>query len=160
EVKAFLADKDPNKRSKKIDELLAHPLHAALWATRFCDITGNNTQALENPAPFKPKRSQMWHDWFRKRIHENMPYDQIIEGVLCATSREGQAPEAWLEKLKVIDEQMTKGFATDYAEQKHLDLFWRRQQQVTSDVWGEKTAAAFMGIRLECAQCHKHPFDR
>jgi hypothetical protein len=26
--------------------------------------------------------------------------------------------------------------------------------------WGEKTAAAFMGIRLECAQCHKHPFDR
>ena len=26
--------------------------------------------------------------------------------------------------------------------------------------WGERTAAAFMGIRLECAQCHKHPFDR
>src|SRR5262249_20820602 len=43
EVRAFLADKDPNKREKKIDELLAHPLHAALWATKFCDITGNNT---------------------------------------------------------------------------------------------------------------------
>src|SRR5262249_21886682 len=26
--------------------------------------------------------------------------------------------------------------------------------------WGEKTAAAFMGVRLECVQCHKHPFDR
>ena len=26
---------DPNKREKKIDELLAHPLHAALWATKF-----------------------------------------------------------------------------------------------------------------------------
>ena len=25
---------------------------------------------------------------------------------------------------------------------------------------GEQTAAAFLGIRLECAQCHKHPFDR
>ena len=160
EVKAFLADQDPNKRAKKIDELLAHPLHAALWATRFCDITGNNTQALEAPAPLRPRRSQMWHDWFRKRLQENMPYDQIVEGVLCATSRDGQDPEAWLEKLKVIDEQMTKGFVTDYPEHKSLDLFWRRQQQVTIDVWGEKTAAAFMGIRLECAQCHKHPFDR
>ena len=28
------------------------------------------------------------------------------------------------------------------------------------DQWGEKTAAAFLGVRLECAQCHKHPFDR
>jgi hypothetical protein len=41
-----------------------------------------------------------------------------------------------------------------------LDLFWRRQQAVTVDQWGEKTAAAFLGVRLECAQCHKHPFDR
>ena len=28
------------------------------------------------------------------------------------------------------------------------------------DQWGEKTAAAFLGVRVECAQCHKHPFDR
>ena len=31
---------------------------------------------------------------------------------------------------------------------------------MTIDQWGEKTAAAFLGVRLECAQCHKHPFDR
>ena len=24
----------------------------------------------------------------------------------------------------------------------------------------ERTAAAFLGVRVECAQCHKHPFDR
>lgn len=41
-----------------------------------------------------------------------------------------------------------------------MDLFWRKQAAVTLDQWGEKTAAAFMGVRLECAQCHKHPFDR
>src|SRR5262249_2282544 len=68
EVRAFLANKDPDKRAKKIDELLEHPLHAALWATKFCDITGNDTLALEQPQQLKPKRSQMWHDWFRKRV--------------------------------------------------------------------------------------------
>ena len=49
---------------------------------------------------------------------------------------------------------------TDYPEKKTLDLFWRRQQQVPIEQWGEKVAAAFLGVRLECAQCHKHPTDR
>src|SRR5262249_24512973 len=96
EVRAFLADTSPDKRAKKIDELLSHPLHAALWATKLCDITGNNTQALENPQPLRPKLSQMWHDWFRKRVAENMPYDEIVRGVLCATSRDGLSPDEWV----------------------------------------------------------------
>lgn len=160
EVRTFLNDKSPDKRTKKIDELLAHPMHAALWATKFSDITGNNTAALENPQQTRTKRSQMWHDWFRKRVAENMPYDEIIQGVLTATSRDGKDPEAWVKQAVELEDSLAKGFATAYADKPSLDLFWRRQQQVTIDQWGEKTAAAFMGIRLECAQCHKHPFDR
>lgn len=160
DYRAFLADTRPDKRARKIDELLAHPLHAALWATKFSDITGNNTDALENPQQQRARRSQMWHDWFRKRMTENMPYDEIVRGVLCATSREGMTPEAWLEQTKQIDESLTKGFQTDYAKRATLDLFWRRQQPLPSDQWAQKTAAAFLGVRLECAECHKHPFDR
>jgi hypothetical protein len=160
EVREFLADKRPDKRERKIDELLAHPMHAALWATRFCDITGNNTDALEQPQQLKPRLSQMWHDWFRKRVEKKEPYDQIVKNVLCATSREGDTPEEFVKKYRGILEAAQKGFETPYAERKTLDLFWRRQQRVTPDAWGEKTAVAFMGVRLECAQCHKHPFDR
>lgn len=161
EVRAFLASKDPAKRAKKIDELLAHPLHAALWATKLCDITGNDTLALEQPVPLKAKRSQLWHDWFRKRLAANVPYDEIVRNVLTATSREGQTPEAWLTQVKDIDEALTKTYdTTKYADRQMLDLFWRRQQNVPVEQWGEKTAAAFLGVRLECAQCHKHPFDR
>lgn len=160
EVRAFLADKTPDKRAKKIDELLNHPLHAAMWATKFSDITGNDTLALENPVNLKAKRSQQWHDWFRKRVADNMPYDEIVRGVLVATSRDDMEPAVWIEQTKKLDEALLKSFETDYATRKSLDLYWRRQQNQTIEQWGERTAAAFMGIRLECAQCHKHPFDR
>ncbi len=160
EVRKFLEDKSPDKRAKKIDELLAHPMHAALWATKFSDITGNDTDSLEQPVQFRAKRSQMWHDWFRKRIAENMPYDEIVRGVLCATSRDGKSIEDWLKEDKEITEAAQKGFQTPYADRKSLDLFWRKQQAVPIEQWGEKTAVAFLGVRLECAQCHKHPFDR
>jgi hypothetical protein len=159
QTRAFLASKDPEKRAKQIDELLAHPLHAALWATKFSDITGNNVDTMEQPVNVRPKRSKMWHDWFRKRVAENMPYDQIVKGVLCATSRDGADVDDWVKDAVALDEAAAKGFDSQYAERKSLDLFWRRNQ-FTLEQMGEHTAAAFMGIRLECAQCHKHPFDR
>src|SRR5262249_12170683 len=110
EIRAFLADRDSKKREKKVDELLVHPRHAALWATKFCDITGNNTLRLENPQQFRPKLSQMWHDWFRKRVAENVPYDEIVKGVLTATSRDGKKPEDWVKRDARIREEASKGF--------------------------------------------------
>lgn len=161
EIRAFLADTSANKREKKIDELLAHPLHAALWATKLSDITGNNTDALEtNQQPLKVKKSQMWHDWLRKRMADNVPYDKLVRDILTATTADGLTPAEWVAFTKKIDEQLTKGNKSDYPEKKTLDLFWRRQAQVPVEVWGEKVAAAFLGVRLECAQCHKHPTDR
>jgi hypothetical protein len=163
EVRSFLADKSPDKRARKIDELLAHPLHAALWATKFCDITGNDTQALEgNQVQYRIRLSQMWHDWFRKRLAENVPYEEIVRGVLCATSREGHSPEEWIAQSRAFEESaFTDGNTAKYAERDTLDLFWRRRNaNVPIEQWGEKTAAAFLGVRVECAQCHKHPFDR
>jgi Protein of unknown function (DUF1549)/Protein of unknown function (DUF1553) len=161
EVREFLADKDPKKREKLVDKLLAHPLHAAVWATKLSDVTGNNTLALEQPAGApQNRRSQMWHDWLRKRVADNVPYDQIVRDILTATSLDGQKAEEWIAFQKKIDEQAEKGLRTDYPEKKTLDLFWRRQQQVPVEQWGEKVAAAFLGVRLECAQCHKHPTDR
>ena len=161
EVRAFLADKTPDKRAKKIDELLSHPLHAALWATRYSDITGNNTAALVALAPITQARySQMWHDWLRKRFADNTPYDEIVRGILCATTRDGHSPEEWMKELRALDQASQKGFVTPYPERPSLDLYWRVSNAATLEEMGERTAAAFLGVRLECAQCHKHPFDR
>ena len=161
DIRKFSADTSADKRAKKIEELLKHPLHAALWATKLSDVTGNNTVALEQPnGAMQNRRSQMWHDWLRKRIADNVPYDQIVRDILTATSADGAKPDEWFESAIKFDAQMEKGFESDYAAKKTLDLFWRRQAAVPIEQWGEKVAAAFLGVRLECAQCHKHPTDR
>src|SRR5262249_18544881 len=62
-----------------------------------------------------------------------------------------------------LDGAARKGFDSDYAKRPSLDLFWRRMDQndfFPLEKMAELTATAFMGIRIECAQCHKHPFDR
>lgn len=171
EVRAFLKDTAKDKRAKKIDELLKHPLHSAVWATKLSDITGNNTVALEQPnGAAQNKRSQMWHDWLRKRVADNVRYDQIVRDIVTATSADGKTPDEWFEFTKKMDALLTAadgktlspeaGFDSEYKDKKTLDLFWRRAQQVPIEQWGEKVAAAFLGVRLECCQCHKHPTDR
>jgi hypothetical protein len=134
-----------------------------VWATKFSDITGNDTDNMEvvqGQGLARPKLSQMWHDWLRKRFAANMPYDQIVHGVLCATTREGKSPAEYLEWFKGLEAAAGKSFETPYADRETLDLFWRRRDNPPPEKYGERVAAAFLGVRLECAQCHKHPFDR
>jgi Protein of unknown function (DUF1549)/Protein of unknown function (DUF1553) len=163
EVRAFLDDQSPAKRSRKIDALLAHPMHAALWATRYLDITGCDVDSMEKPDQLRPRRASMWHDWFRKRFAENQPYDEIARGILCATSRDGKDVETWIREEATRMLAARAGSETDYASKPGLDLFWRRyvnDEYFPIEQMAERTAVALMGVRLECAQCHKHPFDR
>src|SRR5262249_31556675 len=137
--------------------------HAALWAMRLCDVTGNNLDVMEDPAELRPKRAKMWHDWLRRRIADNVPYDRIVHGILCATSREGEEGDPWVKRGLAILNAASKGFQTDYADRPSLDLFWRRmggEDFFPLEQMAELTAAAFLGVRIECAQCHKHPYDR
>ena len=163
EVRAFLNDCTLDKRSRKIDELLAHPMHAALWATRYLDITGCDVEAMEGPEPLRARRAQMWHDWFRKRFADNTPYSEIARGVITATSRDGSSAEVWADREAARMIALKNGSECDYASKPGLDLYWRRFVRgayVSVEPLAERTAAAFLGMRVECAQCHKHPFDR
>jgi hypothetical protein len=163
DIRRFLNDTHPDKRRRKIEELLAHPLHAALWATKLCDITACNMDVMDGPAELHPKQAKMWHDWFRRRIAANVPYSDIVHGVLCADSREGKTIERWIGEEVALDQAARHGFASPYADRPTLDLFWRRTSGddfFPLEQMAELTATAFLGVRLECAQCHKHPFDR
>ncbi|HVL14285.1 MAG TPA: DUF1553 domain-containing protein, partial [Gemmata sp.] len=125
------------------------------------DVTACDVNAMDGSPDERRNRARMWHDWFRARFAANVPYDRIARGVVTATSREGLALKAW------IDAEVGRsraGGATDYAKRDTLDLYWRRfennEEYFPLEKMAELAATAFLGVRLECAQCHRHPFDR
>lgn len=163
EVLAFSESQDPNKREKIIDTLLIHPMHAALWATRMGDITKCDVGSMGDAEPLGQRRAQMWHDWFRKRFAANASYADIARGVITATSREGKEAGLWVTAEAAAIRRSRESFDSRYAERDTLDLYWRRVSEdgrFPIKEMAELTTVAFTGVRIGCAQCHKHPFDR
>lgn len=159
EVEAFLADGSPSKRQAKIDELLERPAYAAWWATRFSDWTGNNTGKMnyQTSGVDAATRSTEWYEWLRRRIASNMPYDQICEGMILAVSRqEGEDYAEYSERMSGYYRKEPQGDPADLPTMPH---FWARKNFNQPDDRALGFAYSFLGLRIQCAQCHKHPFD-
>lgn len=161
EIVDFLSDRDSNKRAKKIDELLERPGYAAWWTTKLCDFTGNNASNLQNVGGNlggRDSATQQWYDWIYKRVSENESYDKLVEGIVVATSR--KADEDYTDYCKRMCEIYGPEKKGSYADAGGLTYYWGRQnfRQPEERVIG--FAYTFLGLRIQCAQCHKHPFDQ
>ena len=161
EVEAFLADNSSDKRAKKIDELLERPAYAAWWATRFSDWTGNNAAKLQNveKAQIAPaKLSADWYEWLRVRIEKNMPYDDMMEGIVLAVSR--QQDESYTQYSERMSGYYQKDAKESFADQPSMTHYWVRREFLKPEERALGFAYTFLGLRIQCAQCHKHPFDQ
>jgi hypothetical protein len=158
EVESFLADDTPDKRAHKIDQLLESPAYAAWWATKLCDFTGNNDANLVNVTPARNQASRDWYEWIHKRVTENVPYDDIVEGIVLAVSREEDEDFAtYSQNMSALYKKKSEG---SFADREHLPHYWARRDFREPDARAISFAYAFLGIRIQCAQCHKHPFDQ
>ena len=72
-----------------------------------------------------------FHAWVRDSLLANKPYDQFVRELLAATGTViTNPPVAWYKRVKEPKEQL------------------------------EDVAQLFLGVRMQCAQCHHHPFER
>ncbi len=77
-VDAFLADRDPQKRTKLIDRLLASPEYVDYWSYKWSDLFLISTKRLPAPA--------MWafYGAVRRSVAENIPWDQFARSIVTA----------------------------------------------------------------------------
>lgn len=155
EVREFLNDSSPDKRSKKIDALMQTPAYAAWWTTRLCDWTGNSARQLNNTGIGRDNSDREWYDWIYKRVADNTPYDKLCEGIVLATSR--KSGESYEQLCQRMSESYQNG--KSYADEEGLVYFWARQNFTKAEDRAIGFAYTFLGSRIQCAQCHKHPFD-
>jgi len=74
-----------------------------------------------------------FHNWLKDLFARNRPYDELVRGVVAAAGEWQDAPAInWYWQMR--DDQL---------------------HQVTAD-----TAQVFLGVRLACARCHHHPYER
>ena len=129
EVRAFLEDKSADKRTKKIEELLQRPGHAALWTLKFCDLLKAADYGVYADALSLEADAPRFQAWVRARMDENTPYDQFVERILLATSKEGRTAEEYANEVAA----MMEGYGPEqkdlaiYRKRKTLDLYWQRR---------------------------------
>jgi len=105
-----------------------------LDSTDYADYFANKWNAiLRNKRRTDNEKSftYSFHEWIRDSLNNNKPYDQFVREILTATGEAGKnAPVAWYREVKDASAQV------------------------------EDTAQLFLGLRIQCARCHHHPFER
>jgi hypothetical protein len=125
-TREFLESKDPAKRSKLIDTLMASPEFVDYWTYRFDDLF----RVGVFPNGINAKWSQMYANWVRESIAANKPYDQMARERIAAQGYDGP----------------TRHYLP-------YDVIGPAGETMAEEV------RVFFGRRLDCAQCHNHPYE-
>ncbi len=133
-VKTFLASTDPKKREALVDELLG------LTGDPRRDLYTNEWSAywaLKWADLIRNNRNTlgdggMWalHNWIRASLREHKPIDQFVRELITAQGSVFESGPANYYKIARQPEDLA-----------------------------EATAQNFLGVRLQCAKCHHHPFE-
>lgn len=139
EVREFLADTDPEKRGKLVDRLLAGPAFTEYFTEILSAAMLPDGDAGFNNDYTRP----VFAAWLRKKIAEKAGYDAIVREILTLDPTSGRGG--------VINPYDAGAPATP--------VQWYLARESKPENLAAATTRTFLGIRLECAQCHDHPFE-
>jgi hypothetical protein len=136
EVRKFLDDNSPNKRRVLVEELLRGPHYVNHFTNvwRALLLPQNNNEQVQFLA------GQI-EGWLRPRLRENKPYDQMVR------------------ELLTVSVAFRNGFRQADGSNAGAVAFYQANESKPENL-AAASSRLFLGIKLECAQCHNHPFAR
>jgi hypothetical protein len=130
----FLEEQSNDKRQRLVDELLNGPNYvvnsANFWrAVLIPEADTNSNIRFMLPA---------FESWLRQRLDEDKAYDDLVTEILTTP----------VSGTNVFRNRNTLNPIAFY-----------QSKEIKPENLAAATSRMFLGIRIECAQCHDHPFD-
>lgn len=125
---AFLLDADPHKRTRKIDDLLDSPAYGRQFARIWADLLIKRDFDSNQRLNTEP-----FVNWLASRFNDNKGWDAIVTTILTSSGKDADNP---------------------------ANLFYHANQDNNQPSPPKLVGAVgnlFMGIQLQCAECHVHP---
>jgi mono/diheme cytochrome c family protein len=147
QVDTFLLDTSPDAYEKLVDRLLASPHYGERWAriwldaARFADTNGYEKDRPRNIWPYR--------DWVINALNRDEPFNQFTIEQIAGDMLPNATPE----------QIIATGFHrnTLWNEEGGVDLEEFRFKSIVDRI--ETTSKVWLGLTLQCAQCHNHKYD-
>lgn len=134
DVQDFLENDADGKRAQAVNDLLTGPNYVLNFSGFWRDVLLPETESDFTLQFYRPR----FESWLRQQLTDNKPYDELVTELLISSSNR-----------RISGQQSNSDpFA-----------FFQTKQSKPENV-GAATARMFLGIRIDCAQCHDHPFDK
>jgi len=130
EIRQFEDDSRPDRLDHWVRRMLADVRFADYFAERLARALVGS----EN-GQFIIYRRDRFVAWLSEQLHKNTPYDQIVRTLISQTGLATGTPAVNFMTAAIADGDIDANKLTG------------------------KTVRAFLGQRIDCAQCHDHPFD-
>ena len=147
ELDDFLSDESDNAYEEVVGRLLASPAFGERMALEWLDVAryGDTDGLFED----HPRSIYAWRDWVVTAFNNNLPYRDFITWQLAGDLLPGATNP----------QKVATGFLRNNPTSNEggiIDEDYRIKYLVDRV---NTTSTAFLGLTMECAQCHKHKFD-
>ncbi len=141
EARAFPAEAAPDKRARLVRKLLESPAHVEHFVNLYRDLL------IPEAATNQEVQGQLnsFNDWLKKQVKDNVPYDKMVREMLTVPFG-----------VERVRPRMTREAATAGAAAPTPVAFYLAKEAKPENL-AASTARLFLGVRIECAQCHNHP---
>jgi hypothetical protein len=135
EYRAFMADTTADKRARTIDALLQSDGFTELWTTIWSEHMRNKGSTFA-PNATLPKSSDAFQEWIRSQMRSGRPLNEFVgEMVAASGSNISAGPPNFYTMMVNKWNVDPKALAADFSQ-------------------------LLLGVQIQCAECHNHPFDR
>jgi hypothetical protein len=138
EARTFFGDKGENKRQRLVAQLLQRATYSknmtTVWRHLLLPEADTNFQFSFVALGFET--------WLRQQFEKNAGYDQMVRELLTAQ----------------IDQQSNNQLFNVNSAGQATPIAFYFAKEAKAENLASSSARVFLGLRLECAQCHNHPF--